>query len=187
MCRVWVLCFQLSPFVASPAWEKCSWSQYGRVRAQVARRSPWYFGKGKQPLLQLGPESSNSRKQPSGTPREEGASPFPLVGPSPGRNGNQTRTVSMRKGRIRRTGLGTSWRLCLAVVGREEVGGWPGWLCLKRDFSSRLGEGPCPAQGLCYLPPAVCLGSLLGHMTRLLLPAPALSGLKPKVLVGRRM
>lgn len=38
------------------------------------------LGREKQTLLQLWPESSNSRKQLSRTPREEGASPFPLSG-----------------------------------------------------------------------------------------------------------
>lgn len=45
----------------------------------------------------------------------------------------------MREGHFGRTGLGPGWRLHLAVVGREEAGGWPERPCLKRDFSSRLG------------------------------------------------
>lgn len=36
-----------SPLVASPAWEKCYSFQYSWVRPQGARRSPWYFGKGR--------------------------------------------------------------------------------------------------------------------------------------------
>lgn len=86
------------------------------------------LGREKQTLPWLWPESSNSRKQLGGTPREEGASPFPPVGPFLRRNGNQTQNSQrLRKGSFSRTRPGSCWGLHLSVVGKEGAGaGWRG-------------------------------------------------------------
>ena len=77
--------------------KKCHWSQYGGVRAPKGQEVTLVFWEGRdrhspsfgQRAAILGNKCHLSR-----TSREEGVSPFPLVGPSRGRNGNQTQDSS---------------------------------------------------------------------------------------------
>ena len=130
-----MLCLQPEPFLGLPRLEKML-----LVPAGSGPRGPGghlgILGREKHTLPQLWPESSNSRKQLGGTPREEGASPFPLVEPLRGEKWEPD--LELSKGYFSRIGPGLMLEAPSLRGGQGGGRGWSEWPSLKRDFSSRL-------------------------------------------------
>lgn len=168
--------------MACPAWEKCYSSQYSWVRAQGARRSPWYFRKGGTacPLALAGEQEFSETNADSAEPRgRRGLLPSYQWDPLPvGRNGN--RTWSSQRGR---KGEQQPDRAGARAAGSVHQRGQGGDCCrpeaplpaegrqLKAGVTSPC---PCPYSPGPRLFSAVCFGILPGHRILLLLPSLAL-------------
>ena len=106
------------------------------VRTQGARRSPWYFGKGKthtSPALAREQQFSETARR---NPKGRGGFSLPTSGTPSGEKWEPD--LELSKGYFSRIGPGLMLEAPSLRGGQGGGRGWSEWPSLKRDFSSRL-------------------------------------------------